>query len=106
MDRFGQNPVRSGNTHGCADSGLPVRHLCRPGPPAAFSVLGGLAVLTIILSLVIASAWLWFDMKSMPSIERYGWQGWYLVGVPGAYAASVLLLVGWVLLALFRVAKR
>ena len=69
-------------------------------PPAA---LGGL---TILASLAIAVVWVWFDMKSMASIERYGWRGWHLVALPGVYAASALLLIGWAILSLFRVMKR
>jgi hypothetical protein len=68
--------------------------------------LAALAGLTILASLAIAAVWLWFDMKSMPSIERYGWRGWYLVALPGVYVASVLLLIAWAILAIFRLVKR
>jgi hypothetical protein len=56
---------------------------------------------SILASLAIAAVWLWFDMKSMPSIERYGRTGWYLVLLPGAYAASLIVLVGWTSRTLF-----
>jgi hypothetical protein len=68
--------------------------------------LAALAGLTILASLAIGAVWLWFDMKSMPSIERYGWRGWYLVALPGVYVASVLLLIAWAILAIFRLVKR
>ncbi len=68
--------------------------------------LAALAGLTIVASVVIAGVWLWLDMKSMPSIERFGWRGWYLVALPGVYAGSVLLLFGWAILVMFRLVKR
>jgi hypothetical protein len=54
-----------------------------------------LAGLTVLASLAIGLAWLWVDLRAMPAIERYGWSGWYLAMVPGAYAASLLMLIGW-----------
>jgi outer membrane protein assembly factor BamB len=72
----------------------------RPKPALA------LAGLTIVASLAIASTWLWFDMKSMAAIEHFGWRGWYLVALPGAYAASILSIVALVLRKTYRFAKR
>ena len=37
--------------------------------------------------------WLWFDMRKMPTIERYGRSGWDLGLLPGAYVVSVLMLI-------------
>ena len=71
-----------------------------------FRSLAALAGLTTLASLVIAAVWVWYDMKSMPSIERYGRWGWCLAALPGAYAASVLLSVAWAILAMRRVVTR
>ena len=65
-----------------------------------------LAAVTVLSSLAVAAVWLWFDMKSMPSIERYGAAGWYLVGLPGTLAAAILSLFAAAAVALYRVVKR
>ena len=52
-----------------------------------------LAGLTVLASAAIAAAWLRFDGRAMPAIEHYGRSDWYLVLVPGAYAAGVLILL-------------
>jgi hypothetical protein len=61
-----------------------------------------LAGLTMLASLAIAAAWLWVDSRAMPAIEHYDRSSWYLAAVPGAYAAVVLILVGWGLGGMFR----
>ena len=71
-----------------------------------FRLLASLAGVTILTSVITATVWLWFDMKSMASIERYGRAGWYLVLLPGAYAAAIFMVIGWVLWALFGVLRR
>ncbi len=68
--------------------------------------LGGLVLLTVVTSLVIASIWLHFDRRLMPAIEHYGRSGWLLVLVPGAYAAAVLLILGWALGSFYRWLRR
>jgi hypothetical protein len=68
--------------------------------------LGTLAGLTLLASLVIATVWLWCDVKSMSSIEQYGLSGWYLIALPAVYAASVLLLVGWITRGIFAFVSR
>ena len=65
-----------------------------------------LAGLTLLASAVIAAAWLRFDSRAMPAIEHYGRSGWYLVVVPGAYAAGVLILIAWPLRRAYRWLKR
>ncbi len=55
--------------------------------------LAGLAGLTLLASAAIAAAWMHSDGRSMPAIEHYGRSGWYLVVVPGAYAAGVLIVI-------------
>jgi hypothetical protein len=53
-----------------------------------------LAGLTLVASVAIGAAWLWIDRRTMPAIEHYQWSGWYLAMVPGACAASVLMVIG------------
>ena len=65
-----------------------------------------LGALTILSSLVIAAVWMWFDKRSMAPIEHYGRAGWYLVLLPGAYAASILLPIGWAVGVLSLLIKR
>ncbi len=65
-----------------------------------------LVVLTMLASLAIGAAWLRLDMKSMPAIEHYGSDGWYLVLLLGAYAASLLMLLGWAMCSLFALLRR
>ena len=59
-----------------------------------FRMVFGFVVLTVIASLVAAFVWIWLDRKSMAGIEYYGWEAWYLVLLPGAYAAAVLWVLG------------
>jgi hypothetical protein len=42
----------------------------------------------------------------MPAIEHYGRPGWYLVFVPGAYAAGMLILIAWPMRRAYRWLKR
>jgi PQQ-like domain len=51
------------------------------------------ATLTVVGSLAIAALWLWFDRKSMSAVEHYDRTGWYLVALPGAYVAAVVLVL-------------
>ena len=67
--------------------------------------LAMLAGLTILASLAIAAVWLWFDMRTMSAIEHFTRSGWYLVVLPGAYAAGTLLVMAWVILACTRAAR-
>ncbi len=57
-------------------------------------------------SALIAAAWLWDDRRAMPSIEHYGRSDWYLVVVPGAYAAGLLMLIAWPLRRAYRWLRR
>ncbi len=50
---------------------------------------------TLLSSFTIAAIWLWFDMRTMPPIEHYSRSGSELALVPGACAASVLMLIIW-----------
>jgi hypothetical protein len=65
-----------------------------------------LATLTLLTSLVIATVWLRYDMKSMSSIERYGRSGWYLIVLLGFYAASILALIGRLTRGVFALLRR
>jgi hypothetical protein len=66
-----------------------IRNLChlryRP-----FALMTGL---TVFASSAVAAVWIGIDMQSMAAIEHYDRAGWYLVALPGAYAAAVLCLV-------------
>ncbi len=53
-----------------------------------------LVALTGLATLAVAAGWIWLDWKSMAGIEHYGSEGWGLVVMVGAYAASVLWGVG------------
>ena len=68
--------------------------------------LAGLTGLTLLASAAIAAAWLWADSRAMPAIEHYGRSGWYLVVVPGAYAAGMLILIAWPMRRAYRWLKR
>ena len=68
--------------------------------------LATLGVLTLLTSLVIAALWVWFDMKSMSSIERYGRPGWYLIALPGVYATSMLVLIHGMMRGIFAFIRR
>jgi hypothetical protein len=59
--------------------------------------IAALAVLAVVTSLAVAGLWLRIDIKSMAEIEHYGWRGWHLVALPGAYLAAVLWLIGLVI---------
>ncbi len=65
-----------------------------------------LAGLTVLASAAIAAAWLRFDSRAMPTIEHYGRSDWYMVFVPGAYAAGVLVLIAWPIRRAYRWLKR
>ncbi len=79
-----------------------VASLLRRRPRAVVAMAG----LTLVTSLVVAAAWLRFDMRSMARIERYDWQEWYLVALPGAYAAAVLWPFGWGVARAYRLVTR
>ncbi len=68
--------------------------------------LAGLIGLTVLASAAIAAAWLWADRRAMPAIEHHGRSGWYLVVVPGAYAAGMLILIAWPMRRAYRWLKR
>jgi hypothetical protein len=71
-----------------------------------FKPVVALLGLTVMASLLIAGGWVWFDLKSMARIQHYGWAGWELVLLPGAYAAAVLWGAGWALIRAFRLVRR
>ena len=65
-----------------------------------------LAGLTVLTSILVAGGWVWFDGKSMARIEHYGWDGWELVLLPGAYAAAVLWGAGWAFAGAYKLVRR
>jgi hypothetical protein len=75
--------------------------LRRRGKPAL-----GLAGLMVLASLTIAAVWLWVDMRSMATLEHYGSTGWYLVALPGTYAAAIAAIFARAILGLYRLVKR
>ena len=48
----------------------------------------------LVVIATLAVAWVWFDRKSMAPMEHYGWEGWWLVFLPGACMAVVLWVAG------------
>lgn len=52
-----------------------------------------LAALTVLMSLAIAAGWCSIDARKMSTLERYDRAGWYLVALPGAYGAAILVLL-------------
>jgi PQQ-like domain len=68
--------------------------------------LATLCGLTLLTSLVIAAIWICVDIKSMSALERYGKSGWYLIALPAVYAASTLVLIGWITRGIFAFVRR
>ncbi len=66
-------------------------------------LLGGL---TLGMAAIVGGAWVLFDMRSMVALERYGWEGWYLVFLVGAYAAGVLWVLWRGILGAYRMVTR
>jgi hypothetical protein len=62
--------------------------------------------LTIVATSIVGVAWLWWDRRTMPAIEHYDSTNLYLIVLPGAYAAGVVLLIAWPLRRIFRWIKR
>ncbi len=60
-----------------------------------WGTLAAVMLSNLMASAIIAAAWLWFDRRAMAAMEHYGPSGWYLAGIPGAYAAAVLILIAW-----------
>ncbi len=55
----------------------------------------GLLALVALASAAVAGTWIAYDVRTMPAIEHYGRPRWPLALVPGAYAAGLLILLGW-----------
>ncbi len=62
-----------------------------------WKALAGVISLAIALSAIVGAGWLWFDIRNMAAIEQYDWNEWPFAIVPGAYAAGILLLIGWLM---------
>ncbi len=58
--------------------------------------------LVVVATLLVAGGWIWVDRKGMAPIERYGWEGWELVLMVGAYGAAVIWGVGRVIVGAYR----
>jgi hypothetical protein len=68
--------------------------------------LVAMAGLVVVATMLVAGAWIWVDRKAMAGIERYGWEGWELVFLAGAYGAAVLWGLGRVALGGYRLVRR
>ena len=66
----------------------------------------GFAAMSLVSSLAIAGLWLWFDKKSMATIEQYDLTGWILVSLLGAYVASFFTCLAWGVLKIHRSVRR
>ena len=64
-----------------------------------------MAGLVVVATMLVAAAWIWVDRKAMAGIEHYGWEGWELVVMVGAYGAAVLWGVGRMLLEAYRLVR-
>ena len=67
--------------------------------------LVGMAGLVMIGTLVVGAGWMWVDRKAMAvGFEHYGWEGWGVLVMAGAYVAAVMwgvcrqvvVVYGWV----------
>ena len=45
-------------------------------------------------------------MNRMAPIEHYSWTGWHGLAYAGAYAAGVLILLGWTVRGMIRLTRR
>jgi ABC-type tungstate transport system substrate-binding protein len=68
--------------------------------------IAGMIGLVTLATLLVAGVWIWLDRKSMAAIERYGWEGWELVVLAGAYGAAVLWGLGCMTLGAYRLVRR
>jgi hypothetical protein len=50
----------------------------------------GLVVVAVMATIAVAGGWIWVDRKEMATVEHYGWEGWELVLLAGAYVAAVI----------------
>ena len=62
--------------------------------------------LVVVATMFVAGGWMWVDRKGMAPIERYGWEGWELVVMVGAYLGAVIWGVGRVMVGAYRVVRR
>jgi hypothetical protein len=67
---------------------------------------GLLVALSIVACVALAAVLLWEDPRRMDAADEYSWKGWYRIGLLGAYATGMLLLVWIVLKAGFRLVRR
>ena len=67
--------------------------------------IAAMAGLVMVATLAVGAGWLWLDRKSLAAIEHYGWEGWGLVLLPGAYVAAVLWGCGRVLRGVYGVIR-
>ncbi len=61
--------------------------------------IGAMGGIVVVATMLVAGGWVWVDRKSMAvGFEYYGWEGWGLVFLVGAYVAAVVWGVGRVIL--------
>ena len=68
--------------------------------------IAAMAGLVVMATLLVARVWIWMDRKGMAPIERYGWEGWELVVMVGAYGAAVVWGVGLFVRGMYGLVRR
>src|SRR5262249_55847367 len=67
--------------------------------------LGLLLLAALAVAVTLAFVWLRYDAPEMDPDQHYSWKGWYWIGLAGAYAVGLLLIVVLVLRALGRLLR-
>jgi hypothetical protein len=62
--------------------------------------------LTALVTVVMGTWWLWYDMRGMAAIEHYNWSGWYLVGIPAAFVIGAIGCIAWMARGVFRLVRK
>jgi hypothetical protein len=62
--------------------------------------------LTALVTVALATWWLWSDKRGMAAFERYTWSGWYLVVIPGAFVIGALACMIRIVRSVFRLMWR
>jgi hypothetical protein len=81
---------------------IPVVLIARAVTRRHWGAVGGLVACTLLAGLILSGVALAIDMRRMEPAEHYSWHGWYLVLVPGASAAGIVLVAGVCVLGLLR----